>query len=140
MANKDFFSDDEEIRKKIGDLEKDLENIKVKIQDFNIYDMFKDSGDGNLDASKILISALENKVFKKFELEDEKMKKTDEGVFKNKQDIQNLVNSVNSTRLMNENMKNALEENEQKMNDKLNKLLKEINEKTGSQIQIETSY
>ena len=128
----------DELRKKLTDLEKDVENIKVKVQDFNIYDMFKDSGDGSLDASKILISALENKVFKKFELEDEKMKKTDEGVFKNKQDIQNLVNSVNSTRLMNENMKNILEENEQKMNDKLNKLLKEINEKTGSQIQIET--
>ena len=128
----------DELRKKLIDLEKDVENIKVKVQDFNIYDMFKDSGDGSLDASKILISALENKVFKKFELEDEKMKKTDEGVFKNKQDIQNLVNSVNSTRLMNENMKNILEENEQKMNDKLNKLLKEINEKTGSQIQIET--
>ena len=95
----------DELRKKLTDLEKDVENIKVKVQDFNIYDMFKDSGDGNLDASKILISALENKVFKKFELEDEKMKKTDEGVFKNKQDIQNLVNSVNSTRLMNENMK-----------------------------------
>ena len=128
---------DEELRKKIGDLEKELENIKVKIQDFNIYDMFKDSGDGNLDASKILISALENKVFKKFELVDERNKKMESDIFKNKQDIQNLVNTVNATKMMNENMKNAIEENNQNIDNKLNNLLEQIKNSSGGQIQIQ---
>ena len=129
--------DDEEIRKKIGDIEKDLENIKVKIQDFNIYDMFKDSGDGSLDASKILITALENKVFKKFELVDERNKKMEGDIFKNKQDIQNLVNTVNATKMMNENMKNAIEENNQNIDNKLNNLLEQIKNSSGGQIQIQ---
>ena len=129
--------DDEELRKKIGDLEKDIENIKVKIQDFNIYDMFKDSGDGSLDASKILISALENKVFKKFELVDERNKKMEGDIFKNKQDIQNLVNTVNATKMMNENIKNAMEENNQIIDNKINNLLEQIKNSSGGQIQIQ---
>ena len=32
--------------------------------------MFKDTGDGNVDMSKVLVKALEEKVFKKFELID----------------------------------------------------------------------
>ena len=129
---------DEELRKKIGDLEKELENIKVKIQDFNIYDMFKDSGDGNLDASKILISALENKVFKKFELVDERNKKMESDIFKNKQDIQNLTNNVNATKMMNDNMKNAMDENNQNIDNKINNLLEQIKNNSGGPIQIET--
>ena len=129
--------DDEELRKKIGDLEKDIENIKVKIQDFNIYDMFKDSGDGSLDASKILITALENKVFKKFELVDERNKKMEGDIFKNKQDIQNLVNTVNATKMMNENIKNAMEENNQIIDNKINNLLEQIKNSSGGQIQIQ---
>ena len=129
---------DEELRKKIGDLEKELENIKVKIQDFNIYDMFKDSGDGNLDASKILISALENKVFKKFELVDERNKKMESDIFKNKQDIQNLTNNVNATKMMNDNMKNAMDENNQNIDNKINNLLEQIKNNSGGPIQIQT--
>ena len=129
---------DEELRKKIGDLEKDIENIKVKIQDFNIYDMFKDSGDGNLDASKILISALENKVFKKFELVDERNKKMESDIFKNKQDIQNLTNNVNATKMMNDNMKNAMDENNQNIDNKINNLLEQIKNNSGGPIQIQT--
>ena len=129
---------DEELRKKIGDLEKELENIKVKIQDFNIYDMFKDSGDGNLDASKILISALENKVFKKFELVDERNKKMESDIFKNKQDVQNLTNNVNATKMMNDNMKNAMDENNQNIDNKINNLLEQIKNNSGGPIQIQT--
>ena len=129
---------DEELRKKIGDLEKELENIKVKIQDFNIYDMFKDSGDGSLDASKILITALENKVFKKFELVDERNKKMEGDIFKNKQDIQNLTNNVNATKMMNDNMKNAMDENNQNIDNKINNLLEQIKNNSGGPIQIQT--
>ena len=37
--------------------------------------MFKDNGDGNIDATKLLVKSLEEKVFKKLYLIDEKYKK-----------------------------------------------------------------
>ena len=47
----------------------DLEDMKVKVQDFNIFDLIKSGSDnsgGNIDLTKALILNLENKVFKKF--------------------------------------------------------------------------
>ena len=46
----------------------------VKVAELNVFDLIKDSGDGSVDASKILVAALESKVFKKFSLLDEKIK------------------------------------------------------------------
>ncbi len=43
------------------------------MQDFNIYDMFKDGGgDGSIDVTKALLKALETKQNKRFDLMDEK--------------------------------------------------------------------
>ena len=56
-----------------------INDIKVKVQEFNIYDMFKDNknieggGGGNLDISTALIQTLENKMQTKFNLTDEKI-------------------------------------------------------------------
>ena len=60
----------EEINKKLIKFNEEFDKIKVKVEDFNIYDILKsESGDGaNLDATKALVMNLENKVFKKFEL------------------------------------------------------------------------
>ena len=96
--------------------------------------MFKDSGDGSLDASKILITALENKVFKKFELVDERNKKMEGDIFKNKQDIQNLVNTVNATKMMNENIKNAMEEKKERKDVKEEKEKKDEKEENNLKI------
>ena len=74
----------------------EMDQIRVKVEDFNIYDLVKDNGDGNLDASKLLIMALEKKVFKKFEQNDEKYKILDEDVTKFKNDFNDLINSLDS--------------------------------------------
>lgn len=73
----------DELAKKFADNQIEFENMKVKVQDFNIYDVFKGEGvDGDIDAAKILIQTLENKVFKKFALIDERAKKNDNDIFK----------------------------------------------------------
>ena len=63
----------------------DYDDVKVKVQDFNIYDLFKGgegASGGNIDVAKTLVMALENKVFKKFSLYDERYKKYDNDILK----------------------------------------------------------
>ena len=98
------------VKKNINDLEirskqikNELEQIRVKVEDFNIYDIIKDSGDGNLDASKVLIMALEKKVNKKFEQNEEKQKLLDEDVFKNKNDVKQINESIDTIKKKIEN-------------------------------------
>jgi len=81
---------------KNAEFERTMEEVSVKMQDFNIYDLFKGSGGegGSSDVSVILIQNLEKKVFKKFEFIDEKTKKQDEESYKHKNEIQNLKNNV----------------------------------------------
>lgn len=73
-----------------------MEEVSVKMQDFNIYDLFKGSGGdgGSSDVSVVLVQNLEKKVFKKFEFIDEKAKKQDEENYKHKAEIGNLKNNV----------------------------------------------
>lgn len=73
-----------------GKMNKDLEKIKGKLEDFNVFDMFKDSGDGNIDMAKGMVMALESKLTKRLGLMDEKYKKLSEDIFKNKNDLTNL--------------------------------------------------
>ena len=70
-------------------LKTELENLKEKIKDFNIYDMFKEGGDGDIDVAKALIKALETKQNKRFDLFEEKYKLLSTENFKNKDDIKN---------------------------------------------------
>lgn len=76
--------------------QKSMEEISVKIQDFNIYDLFKSNSSegGSTDVSVILVQNLEKKVFKKFEFMDEKTKKQDEENYKLKNDISNVKNLI----------------------------------------------
>ena len=73
-----------------------MEEISVKIQDFNIYDLFKSNSSegGSTDVSVILVQNLEKKVFKKFEFIDEKTKKQDEESYKLKNEISNVKNLI----------------------------------------------
>ena len=81
----------EDLVKKFTSFSEEFDDVKVKVQDFNIYDIFKgDSDGGNIDAAKALVMALEQKVFKKFSLYDEKNKKNESDFFKAQEDVKNL--------------------------------------------------
>ena len=63
-----------ELFEKNKDFEKKYEDLSVKMTDIDIFSMFKDNGDGTIDATKVMVRALEDKVFKKFEFVDKRYK------------------------------------------------------------------
>ena len=101
-----------EIEKKFADFKSDYENIKVKVEDFNIYDLLKGDGatGGNIDIAKSLIMTLEQKVFKKFSLYDERYKAYDKDIFKIKEETKNNSSIVDG-------MKHLTEKNNQQLKD-----------------------
>ena len=86
---KDLQNKNNELNKDNETIKKDLEEIKVKVKDFDIYEIFKDCklDQGNIDTSRALIMSLEQKVFKKTGLIDEKIKRLEEGI--NKMEVEN---------------------------------------------------
>ena len=89
-----------------------MEEISVKVMDFNIYDLFKEStvGGGSIDAAKILIKNLEQKFTQKNEIIDEKMKKNEEDIYKLKNDFQNVKNESDVIAHNLDNFKNKIKE------------------------------
>ena len=102
--------DYEEISKKFIKFNEEFDKLKIKVEDFNIYDIFKgESGEGgNIDASKALIMNLENKINKRFELLDAKNKKIEEDTFKVGENIKGIKSLV-------DNLKNLVQRNNDKI-------------------------
>ena len=73
------------------DLESKMEDCIAKCSTIDIYNMFKDSGDGTVDAAKVLVKALEEKVFKKLEFVDMRYKKDAVDNLKTKNNVDNLL-------------------------------------------------
>ena len=94
LEMKDLNDKFEELRTKNIQFEKDIEDMKIKVLDFDIYDLFKNCTieGGNLDASKLLIMNLEKKVFKKTDLIDMKISKNEEDIYKLKNEFKNMKN------------------------------------------------
>jgi len=129
-VNKTF----EEIKKNNEKLSKDLEEISIKVQDFNIYEIFKsNSGDGgSSDMGVILVQNLEKKVFKKFEFIDEKGKRSDEEIFRLKAEMGNIRNHNDSATKSFLSLKEEFEKvtGENKINfDNINDLFNSFEEK-----------
>ena len=121
-------------------LGKELTIYKERLQDFNIYDMFKEGGDGDVDITKALIKALESKTNKRFDLFEEKYKLLSTENFKNKDDIKNQGILINGQKIIieknNEKISKLLEDQKnkeisdkelkEKENEELNKKFEEI--------------
>ena len=70
--------------------DKEIEDLKVKTTELDVFSMFKDSGDGTIDATKVMVKALEEKIFKKFELVDARYKKDALDNLKVKTNVENI--------------------------------------------------
>jgi len=132
----------EEIKKNNDKLVKDFEEMSVKVEDFNIYDIFKSNlaEGGSADASIILIQNLEKKLFKKFEFIDDKLKRSEEDSYRYKNEfsnfkiqIENLNKSINLLKDENEknnkngvSLKSLIEEKYLEMDAKLKDLNSQI--------------
>ena len=118
----------DQLRNKSEQMEKEIEEMKVKVLDFNVYDLFKDCkvDGGSLDASKLLIMNLERKVFKKIDLMDVKISKNEEDIYKLKNDFRNMKNltDVNNKTFNNlkEDFNKIIEEIQNYNNENLNQL------------------
>ena len=89
----------------------DLEKIKVKVTDFDVFDLFKGmEGDVDLDAAKLLIKNLENKMMKKFEIYDERNKQLDKDMFKLQEDVKNSLAIVDGMKTKTDRNTENLEE------------------------------
>ena len=112
-----------DINRKMLGYNDDLEKIKVKVTDFDVYDLFKGGeGDVDLDAAKILIKTLENKMTKKFEIYDDRNKQIDKDVFKLQEEVKNSLAIVDG--MKNKTDKNAeyLEELNQNYQNKMSEV------------------
>jgi chromosome segregation ATPase len=73
--------------------------------------MFKDSGDGTVDAAKVLVKALEEKVFKKLEFVDTRYKKDAVDNLKTKNNVDNLLPNFEKMKQNIEKIMENLEKN-----------------------------
>ena len=123
----------EEMNKKLMKFVEEFDKIKVKVEDFNIYDIFKgDSGEGGIDAAKALVMNLENKVFKKFGLYDEKIKKNETDFFKAIEEVKNIKGVVDNFKIQNQRTNEKINEIENNLNEYINKNDNKIEEITNS--------
>ena len=126
---------------KFSEHKKEFKDLKIKVQDFNILDLVKSSGDnnsGNIDLSKALIMNLESKIFKKFDLYDERNKSLDTDIFQLKENNKTLKNENNNIKYQHqkilEEIKTIKESNtnqselNNELNNKINQLESELND------------
>ena len=92
----DMNEDIKQIKEDLGSMKENVEQIKLKVSEFDIYDILKDTNiSGDVDVAKLLIQSLEKKVFEKFKFDEEKIKKDEEDLLKLKNELTNLKNSSN---------------------------------------------
>ena len=121
----------DDLTKKFAEFKIDYEDVKVKVQDFNIYDLFKDgegASGGNIDVSKALIMALENKVFKKFSYYDERYKAYDTDIFKIKEDNKNNNNSVEFVKVQSQKQAQDIKDLNQNFEKEISQLREKLEE------------
>ena len=136
-----------ELSKRVSEYEEKLDNIESKCTDIDVLSMFKDNGDGTIDATKVMVKALEEKVFKKIEMVEnknkmsylnDKMELILSKIEKDRQNIEKLYNLTGKNKELIDELKNELNEKTKQMNDEnlnnLNKKLKDLKDKLSSKI------
>ena len=76
------------------EIETVIEAIQTDLKGLDFMRMFHDDGSGSIDATKVLVKALQEKVFKKFELVEQRYKKDSIENAKTKSTVDNLIPKV----------------------------------------------
>ena len=129
-----------ELFEKTQDFEKKYEDLSVKMADIDIFSMFKDNGDGTIDATKVMVRALEDKVFKKFEFVDKRYKTDSLDHLKTKNNVENIMPKIDQiyreieriNKMGNQNQEeldNYKKENDESNNEIKNNFNKDIRKK-----------
>ena len=75
-------------------LELKVESLESNMQGFDIMKMFRDDGSGTVDATRVMVKALQDKVFKKFELVEARYKRDGEENMKTKSLVENIIPKI----------------------------------------------
>ena len=127
--------DIKEMKDSITSMKNNLDEMSIKVNDFNIYDIFKDISDsgGDIEASKILIQALDRKTQERFKFLDEKIKGDEQETLKIKTEMTNIKNNSSfekrSLTTMKEQiikLQNEIDKNRKTINDKIAKSLDDL--------------
>ena len=130
---KDILNKNNDLEKENNNMKNELEEIKVKVKDFDIYEIFKDVklDQGSIDASKALVMSLEQKVFKKTTIIDEKLRRLEDGINKMEVENKNTKNIAEILKLSSEDIRRMIKNLEELENknaeDSLN-ILNDIND------------
>ena len=95
---------------KDNDFEQKIENLQSSIKTLDVMTMFKDDGSGTIDATKVMVKALQEKVFKKFELVETRHKKESMENFKTKTSLENLIPKIDK---LNQDLENINKYNDE---------------------------
>ena len=101
-----------EINKDKDEMKKELDEMKIKIVDFNIVDILKEANisEGSIDASKLLVMNLEEKFVKKTQIIDEKIKKNEDDMYNLKNEFQKVANEAQVITMSLDGFKSAVKE------------------------------
>ena len=121
-----------EILEKLSDYDKKIEDCTVKCASIDILNLIKDSGDGTVDAAKILFKALEDKCFKKFDIIDARYKQDSIDLLKMKKSVENFMPKLDKVNRDIESMK----EIEEQQKEEINNNKKELNEQNDRNIRL----
>ena len=130
-----------ELNKDKIEINKDLDEMKIKMVDFNIIDLLKEANisEGSIDASKILVSNLEEKFIKKTQIIDEKIKKNEDEMHNLKNEFQNVKNEaqvINTSLIGFKSAVDEISEQVTKTNDQNSNMVNEANNKINEKYKI----
>ena len=129
-----------DLLQKNQEYDKKIEDLQVKTTELDVFSMFKDSGDGTIDATKVMVKALEEKIFKKFELVDARYKKDALDSLKMKTNVENITPKLEQfhrelsrisdiNKQQKEDLDTYKKENEEQNLDNLNNINNDFNQK-----------
>ena len=121
-----------EILEKLQEYDKKIEDCTVKCASIDIFNIIKDSGDGTVDAAKLLFKSLEDKCFKKFDLIEARYKQDAVDMLKMKKTVDNFapkLDKVNREIL-------HIKQNEEKQKEELVNNKNEANQQNDKTIQL----
>ena len=128
------------LNSKRDDIEQKIESMQSSIKGLDIMAMFKDNGSGTIDATKVMVKSLQEKVFKKFELVETRYKKEMGENSKTKALLENLVPKIEkinqdlekiseSNNEQKEELDIYIKTNEEKNNETKNNIYEDFNNK-----------
>ena len=101
-------------------LDNQMEDCITKCSSIDVINMFKDSGDGTVDAAKVMVKALEEKIFKKIEFIDTRAKKDQNNNAEMKNNMSDLYDTIKNLKQEIRNLNELLDKNKNDTNNIIN--------------------